>query len=90
MAYDPTKDKVLKTWRISVTDKETAIVSVASYNNGDPKIAISTTEIEKENGEMVHGRIKRWGWGEALKLREALDEAIEIMDKLAAGKKSTV
>ena len=44
-------------------------------------------EIKKENGEVVHGRIKRWSWGSLLKLRDVLDEAIDKMDSLAAGKK---
>ena len=83
MSYDPKQDKEIKTWRIPVTDDQTAIVSLKSYNGGDPKLAIGTLEIEKENGEIVHARIRRWSWSELLKLRDVLDEAIStILDAL--------
>lgn len=87
MSYDPAKDKELQVWRVPITDTETAIVSLKSYNGGDPKLQIGTTEIEKEDGTVVHARIKRWSWSELLKLRDVLDEAIEKLDGLAAGKK---
>lgn len=91
MSYESKQDKTLKAWRVPVTDTETAVISLKSYNGGDPKLAIGPLEIEKENGEVVHARIKRWSWSELLKLRDVLDNAIELMDELAAsGKKSTV
>ena len=87
MSYDPKQDKEIQTWQIPIADDQTAIVSLKSYNGGDPKLQIGILEIEKENGEIVHARIKRWGWSELLKLRDVLDEAIEKMDSLAAGGK---
>ena len=89
MGYDSTKDKVLKTWRVPITDTETAIVNLCAYDGGEPKLQIGTTEIKKGNGEVVHARIKRWSWSELLKLQDAITEAIEIMDSLAAGKKKS-
>lgn len=87
MAYNPKSDREIKVWKISITDTETAIIRLCAYNDGDPRLAIGITEIKKEDGTVVHARIKRWPWGSLLKLREVLDEAIELMDSLAAGKK---
>lgn len=83
MSYDPKHDKEIKTWRIPVTDNEVAVVSLKSYDGGDPKLAIGPLEIDQD-GKIIHSRIKRWSWSELLKLREVLDQAIEKMDSLAA------
>ena len=88
MAYDPKKDKEIKSWRIPVADDQVAVVSLKCYDDGDPKLQIGPSEIDQGNG-VIHGRIKRWGWSELLKLRDALDEAIDKMDELAAKGKST-
>ena len=89
MGYDSTTDKLLMSWKIPITDTETAIVNLCAYDGGEPKLQIGTTEIKKGNGEVVHARIKRWSWSELLKLRDVLDEAIEKMDSLAACKKKS-
>ena len=88
MSYDPSKDRQVKAWRIPVTDDQTAIVSLKAYAGSDPKLQIGPLEIDRE-GEIIHGRIKRWGWSELLRLRTVLDQAIDRMDELAAsGKKA--
>jgi len=87
MAYDSQKDKEIKGWRIPVAEGQVAVVSLKSYNGGDPRLQIGPLEINQD-GKIIHGRIKRWSWSGLLKLREALDEVIELMDELAAKGKS--
>ena len=58
------------------------------YDGHDPKLAIGPTEIQTENSQVIHSRIRRWGWSELLKLRDVLDEAISTMDEQAAKGKS--
>ena len=80
MAYDSKKDKEIKSWRIPIADEQTAIVALKTYDGHNPKLQIGPMEINS-NGNVIHSRVKRWGWSELLKLREVLDEAIELMDK---------
>lgn len=81
--YNSKLDKEIKVWRITITNEQTAIVSLKSYDGGAPKIQIGPVEVNQD-GKIIHSRFKRWGWGEALKLHKALGEAIEKMDSLAA------
>lgn len=89
MVYDPKKDREIKSWRITVKDHETAIVSLKQYDGGDPRLQIGPLEIKKPDGELVYARIKRWGWDELHDLRDVIDEAIELMDEVAAKKHKT-
>ena len=83
MKYNLNKDRTIKSWEIPVAEEQTAVVSLKSYDGGDPKLQIGVLEI-KRDGKIAYARIKRWGWSELLKLREVLDEAIDKMDELAA------
>jgi len=85
MAYDSKKDKELEVWKIPVVENQTAVVSLKAYDGNEPKLAIGPLEINQD-GKIIYSRIRRWGWSELLKLRDALDEAIDKMDALAAGK----
>ncbi len=87
MAYDSKKDKELGIWKIPVVENQTAVVSLKAYDGNEPKLAIGPLEIDQDD-KIIHSRIKRWSWSELLKLRDVLDEAIEKMDALAAGKKN--
>ena len=87
MSYDSTKDRVLETWKIPIVENQTAVVSLKAYDGNEPRLAIGPLEIDQD-GKIIHSRIKRWSWSELLKLRDVLDEAIDKMDELAAGKKS--
>jgi hypothetical protein len=87
MSYDIEKDRTIQEWRITVADNQTAVVSLKCYNGGAPKLQIGMCEIKRPSGELVHGRIKRWSWGGLLELRDAIDQAIDLIDDMAAGKK---
>ena len=89
MVYEKHKDKVLKEWRITVTDTQTAVVSLKCYDGGAPRLQIGPLEIKKPDGEIIHSRIKRWGWDELHDLRDAIDQAINMIDDMAAGKKTS-
>ena len=87
MSYDSKRDREIKTWKIPVTENQTAVVNLVAYSGGDPKLQIGPLEINQD-GKIIHSRIKRWPWGSLLKLRDVLDEAIELMDEQAAKGKS--
>jgi len=84
--YDKRKDKILKSWRITVTDKQTAVISLRQYAGGKPRLQIGVMEIKKENGEVIFGKLKRWGWDELQELRGVIDQALEVIDDLAANR----
>lgn len=88
MAYDPKKDKVLKEWRVTIADGQVAIVALKSYEGGSPKLTIGPLEIEKPDGSVVFGRVRRWAWDELNELRDAITEALELIDDLAAKRKT--
>ena len=87
MSYKKSKDRILKVWRIIITNAQTAVVSLKSYDGGKPRLQIGPVEIEKPNCELIHSRIKRWGWDELHDLRDAIDQALELMDELAVKRK---
>lgn len=47
MAYDPEKDKVLKTWKC---DETGLMVSINQYANGEPKVQIGPRILAKKDG----------------------------------------
>jgi hypothetical protein len=47
MAYDPEKDKVLKTWKC---DETGLMVSINQYANGEPKVQIGPRILSKKDG----------------------------------------
>ena len=89
MAYDKNKDRLLKEWRIPVTDTTTAVVSLKTYAGGTPKLQISVLEIQKQDGGVVFAKMRRWGWDELHDLRDVIDQAIDLMDDLESKRKKT-
>ncbi|MEJ2102089.1 MAG: hypothetical protein P8X68_19275 [Desulfobacterales bacterium] len=47
MAYEPEKDKVLKTWKC---DQTGLMVSINQYANGEPKVQIGPRILTKKDG----------------------------------------
>ena len=47
MPYDPSKDKVLKTWRCEETG---LVVSINRYGEGEPKVQIGPRIVIKKDG----------------------------------------
>jgi len=80
--YDPKKDKILKSWRIPVTENQAAVINLVSYDGGDPRLQIGVLEISQSDG-VIYSRIKRWDWDSLLQLKDVIDQALEKMDKLA-------
>ena len=84
MSYDPAKDKILKTWRIPITDNQTAIINLISYDGGVLKLQVGPVEIERD-GKVIYGRIARWGWDEFQQLQEVMNQAEEEVLRLQIG-----
>ena len=47
MAYDPEKDKILKTWKCTETG---LVVSINQYGDGEPKVQIGPRILLKKDG----------------------------------------
>ena len=47
MAYDPEKDKILKTWKCTETG---LVVSINRYGDGEPKVQIGPRILLKKDG----------------------------------------
>jgi len=79
MAYDQNKDKLIKLFELK-HDKNSLLVSVFSYNNGDPKISIIRSYLKKDDtiGYSPSGRLNL---EEVKFLKENIDEIIKIMEK---------
>ena len=71
-----------------MTDTSTAVVSLKQYDGGKPRLQIGPLKIKKPDGEIIHSRIKRWGWDELHELRDAIDQALKMIDDLAAKRKT--
>ena len=56
MAYEPKKDAILISWRIAVTDDQTAVVSLRQYNGGDPRLQIGPVSAESKVSIMQFNR----------------------------------
>lgn len=55
MAYDPAKDKEIKSWK----HKDGLCVSVYQYNGGEPKVQIGPRVFTKTNGTTGYGKAGR-------------------------------
>jgi hypothetical protein len=77
MAYNQDKDKLIKYFE-NKNGKTTFIVSIFSYNGGEPKLALSKS-YEKNDGTIGYsnGRISI---EDAKFLREKMDEIISSME----------
>jgi len=81
MAYDESKDKVIKTWQ----HKNGLYLSIYQYNGGEPKIQIGPRAYKKADGSTGYGKVGRlsleeMGWLFGLKdeIREAVKSVKSI------------
>ena len=82
-AYDPSMDRVIK--RIGSIDlnNATIFVDVRSYNEQEPRIAVTHERIDHESGQTVRGsKIPRITSDEALDLSDVLADAGDELKRL--------
>jgi len=59
MAFDKSKDKVIQEWELDNGDDKKLMVSVMSYNDGEPKLQIGPRTYLKRNGGVGYGKSGR-------------------------------
>ncbi len=77
MAYDESKDKIIKSFSLD-TEKDSLVMSLVSYNNGSPKLQI-TREFTKPNGDKSFGRMGRLTLEEVEFIRGNIEEVLKLM-----------
>ena len=81
MAYDPEKDKVLKTWKCDGTG---LVVSINRYGDGEAKVQIGPRVLLKKDGtERAPVRAGRLTIEDLIWFYEIIDEVKEELSALA-------
>jgi len=80
-AFDPEKDKVLKSWRSEETG---LVVSINQYGDGDPKVQIGPRIMIKKDGTESQRKAGRmtiedltWFYGIIDEVKEELSELVK-------------
>ena len=74
MAFDPSKDKVLKSWRCEETG---LIVAIHQYGDGEPKVQIGPRVFVKKDGGERQGKAGRLTIEDMMWFYEIIDEVKE-------------
>lgn len=77
MAYDQNKDKLIKLFEFK-GDKNSFLVSIFSYDKGDPKLSMIRSYLKKD-GTIGYSPVGRLNLREVTYLKENIDEIIKIM-----------
>ena len=81
MAYDPEKDKVLKTWKCNETG---LIVSINRYGDGEAKVQIGPRILLKKDGsERAPAKAGRLTIEDLIWFYDIIDEVKEELSALA-------
>jgi hypothetical protein len=78
MAFDPTKDKVLKQWKC---DQTGLVISINRYDNGEAKIQIGPRIFIKKNGGESQRRAGRLTMEDITWLYDMIDEIKDELSK---------
>ncbi len=80
MAFDPEKDKVLKSWRSEDTG---LVVSINQYGEGEPKVQIGPRIVIKKDGGESQRRAGRLTMEDLMWFYEVIDEIKEELSEMA-------
>jgi hypothetical protein len=81
MAYDPEKDKVLKTWKCNETG---LVVSINRYGDGEAKVQIGPRILSKKDGsERAPVKAGRLNIEDLIWFYDIIDEVKEELSALA-------
>ena len=80
MAFDPSKDKILKKWQC----KETGlVVSINQYAEGEPKVQIGPRVFQRKDGKESQRKAGRLSIEDLLWLYDTIDEVKDELTSLA-------
>lgn len=80
MAFDPDKDKVLKSWKC---DETGLVVTINQYADGEPKLQIGPRVFVKKDGGETQRKAGRLSIEDLAWFYEIIDEARDELSKLA-------
>jgi len=81
MAYEPDKDKVLKSWRSEETG---LVISINQYADSDPKVQIGPRIFVRKDGAESQRKAGRLSLEDLSFLYEIIDELKEELNNLTA------
>ena len=81
MAFDPSKDKVLRKWQCEETG---LVVSINQYADGEPKVQIGPRVFVRKDGQESQRKAGRLSIEDLLWLYDIIDEVKEELSSLAA------
>jgi hypothetical protein len=74
MAFDPTKDKVLKKWQCEETG---LVVSINQYGEGEPKVQIGPRVFTRKDGNETQRKAGRLSMEDLMWFYDIIDEVKE-------------
>lgn len=80
MAFDPSKDKILKSWRCEETG---LIVAIHQYGDGEPKVQIGPRVFVKKDGSERQGKAGRLTVEDVMWFYDIIDEVKEELTEMA-------
>lgn len=80
MAYDASKDKVLKSWRCEETG---LVVSINRYGEGEPKVQIGPRIVIKKDGGESQRKAGRLTIEDLMWFYDVIDEVKEELSEMA-------
>jgi hypothetical protein len=80
MAFDPEKDKILKTWECEETG---LIVSINQYGDGEPKLQIGPRIFKRKDGGESQRKAGRLTIEDLMWFYDVIDDVKEEFSKLA-------
>lgn len=80
MPFDPSKDEKLKEWKSEETG---LVVSINSYNNGEPKVQIGPRMVQTKTGGERATKAGRLTMEDMMWLYDVIDEIKEEMVNLS-------
>ena len=78
MAFDPSKDNMLKQWKCEETG---LVVSINQYGEGEPKLQIGPRVFMRKDGEESQRKAGRLSMEDVMWLYDIIDE---VKDELSA------
>lgn len=83
MPFDPSKDKVLKTWRCEETG---LVISINQYDKGEAKLQIGPRVYSRKDGAESQGKAGRLSIEDFLWFYDIIDEIKDELSRLSAPK----
>jgi hypothetical protein len=80
MAFDPSKDKILKKWQCEETG---LVVSINQYAEGEPKVQIGPRVFQRKVGKESQRKAGRLSIEDLLWLYDIIDDVKEELSSLA-------